>query len=205
MNVLLCGPITGDDAVDYEIFKSFEDDLSGIGGISVINPMRNLEAYRKKFSKPDGLRGLKVGEDGLEWLNDITFMLNALTVSDAILLLPGWNSAADSIIVCLAAQALNIDMVYFDEAGDLCRQRINLVTESSFDNEEIETTEWNDRRRPPIISDRQYRAKTRQWRAQDHEARDQKNSASASPVDEEVAKWFKRQTADINVQKRREK
>jgi len=179
MVVMLCGPMTGNPELDFPLFEQYEEKLISTG-IDVINPMRYIARHQAQFEEFKKNNDSRLDDDDLKWLTDVTFMLSALQVCDAILLIPDWNCAIDSMIVVLAAQTMGVKMLYYYE-NELRQKNIGVITNPHLSSDEPEIIDVADNPvDPKKLTRKEFDEAKKQWLKQDSDVADQDDAENES-------------------------
>lgn len=199
MLIMLCGPITGDFKADWQLFKKYEDEFS-YRNIYVVNPLRLIKERRKDEDAFIRMVEMKVSDESWRWMCDLRILIDGLLFVDAVFLFPEWNINSNSIMVAMAAQAMNLKLVYFDEDGVLKRRAISIITESEspFEGKNLVSFNKNEARDKnlPAIPDNLEMPEDYQLEAEDNgpinRIQDFKDSMAKAKLDQ-VGDWLNSQ------------
>lgn len=115
---MLCGPMTGNYQKDWLVFKDYEDRARR-GGINVVNPLRIIDQHWEKMGKFDKPVAMPISKSAWVWYSDIQIVLDELGYCDSIFLMKNWKTAINSLMVGIAAQAMGLKLLYFEDEETL--------------------------------------------------------------------------------------
>jgi hypothetical protein len=130
MNVMLCGPMTDNFKVDWELFKSYETKL-GRAELNIFNPIKVIVQCRKIHADLVKPEQSPLGPGAWRLITNLRFCLDQLVFCEGIYLMPDWGTCASSVIIAMTAQALGLRLLMHEDGKLVCRQFDFLVGRES--------------------------------------------------------------------------